>query len=243
MRRGIDDESIVGCPERGHLALPVSLVTITHILENVAEHNGLSCGLQLPGAAFGTNLQIGINEELEVGVRQNHAANVAPVKDSAIAMWRVRCKGALQVNKTASDRGHCCDHRSHPGHLVGADLGAVGQIRIKVGDGRRSPEFINVFSIFTNLEQPISKRTVQGPCVQMRQIEMGCQPFRKRALAAGGRTVDRDDHDASPAVRDAPHAFIFSANPGKLVAMVAHPVTVTGAAETMPSVRNDMAIR
>ena len=68
------------------------------------------------------------------------------------------------------------------------------------------------------------------------------EPFGEGAFAAGGGSINGDNH-AAPSVIEAPSSDIRAAKPGKLVSMVAHPETVIGLAATMPSVRKDMPIR
>ena len=44
-------------------------VAFLHICQNVAEHNRLSGLKQLFGASFGAGMNIGINEEFDIGIR------------------------------------------------------------------------------------------------------------------------------------------------------------------------------
>ena len=63
------------------------------------------------------------------------------------------------------------------------------------------------------------------------------------AFATSCRSVNRNDHIELSLARDAPRSFMAVANPGKLVSIVAQPLTVIGAFAFMPSVKNDIAIR
>ena len=69
------------------------------------------------------------------------------------------------------------------------------------------------------------------------------QSLGQSALAAGSRAIDGDNHASPTLASAAPQPFMLAAKPGKLVLIVMQPVTVIGSADTMPSVRKDIAIR
>ena len=165
--RAVDGKSVVGRFQRCRLPLPITTVTITHILENVAEHNGLSGGLQLPGAARGADLEIGIDEEFEIGVWQDHAADVAPVENGALTMrWRHR-KPALQLDKPGAYQGHGGNDRCHAGHPVSADVSCIGKRRIKPLNGACGCLFINSVSCLARLKQIKGEGPVQRAGIEM----------------------------------------------------------------------------
>ena len=129
------------------------------------------------------------------------------------------------------------------GNGIITDRRIINQPQIKLGNGRCRGCFLGRFSLDVLAHQMQGKSAIQPASVQMGKIEMCRQTFCQRPLAAGCRSVYRDDHSiASAAEIAAPHPFIRGAKSGKLVLIVMHPVTVIAASLTMPRVRNDMAI-
>jgi hypothetical protein len=83
----INDPGIGYSPQWGYISFPVPLVTHTHILQNVAEHSRLACAKQLLDSAVCANLEIGVNEQLDRGIRQDHRSDVTAVQNRTFAMW------------------------------------------------------------------------------------------------------------------------------------------------------------
>ena len=89
----VDYKGVPSRLQRGRFPVPVTPVTGFHMLENVAEHNRLPGLLQLPGAPPRTFLQIGIDEEFEIRLRQDHAADVTAIQNGAVmvGVWVANC--------------------------------------------------------------------------------------------------------------------------------------------------------
>ena len=61
----IDQFRVFNGTKRGNAAPAITRVSRLHIGKNVAEHNGLSCGLQLIGSPFCAHLDIRIDKYME----------------------------------------------------------------------------------------------------------------------------------------------------------------------------------
>ena len=120
--------------KRGNAAPAITRVSRLHIGKNVAEHNGLSCGLQLIGSPLCAHLDIRINKKLKWRIRQHQTADITTVKNRAMAGWWVAGKSALQAQKAGAHCRHGCDHGCHPGHAVITDCRAVDQFEVQRGD-------------------------------------------------------------------------------------------------------------
>src|SRR5262249_919156 len=95
-----------------------------------------------------------------------------------------------------------------------------------------------VLQISASAQQRVRDRAVDHPGIEMAEAVMGGKAPGERALAGGGRTVDRDDHENS-----APSARIIGMKSGKLVAMKAVSSTLTGLSAASPITSADIAMR
>ena len=97
----VDYKGILSRLQRSRGPFPVTPVTGFHILENVAEHSRLPGLLQLLGAPPRTFLQIGIDKEFEIGIRQDHAADVTAIQNGAVMVRGLGCKLASEGTRNS----------------------------------------------------------------------------------------------------------------------------------------------
>src|SRR6516162_10548994 len=96
------------------------------------------------------------------------------------------------------------------------------------------------------IEDEKRRRPIERTGVEVGEAEMLGETTRKRALAGGRGSVDRDDEGASrhaPSFIVPPSPFIRERKPGKLVAIGAESSIRTGRRVAKPRTRNAIAIR
>src|SRR5690606_12931685 len=114
--RGVDADGVLGRPQRRNRAAGVARVTGQDLPQQTVQCNGSPLVLQLLIAPFRTLLGAGGQEYLPAGVREDHRAHVAAVRDQP----RRLAEGPLAVAQRGPDLG---DRRDRGGGGAGG-LGA-----------------------------------------------------------------------------------------------------------------------
>src|SRR5512139_3680975 len=99
---GVDDDGVLGGAERSHVPGAVVPIALALVGEHRLERLGIALPLQLEEPAPGAHLVGRGEEELGVGVGEDHRADVAPLEDRA-AVPGVGGEAPLQLEESGPD--------------------------------------------------------------------------------------------------------------------------------------------
>src|SRR5690606_15600749 len=116
--RGVDADGVLGRPQRRNRAAGVARVTGQDLPQQTVQCNGNPFVLQLLIAPFRTFLGARRQEHLPAGVREDHRAHVAAVRDQP---WRL-AEGPLAIAQGRPDLGDRGDRRGRGAGGLGAQL-------------------------------------------------------------------------------------------------------------------------
>ena len=160
---------------------------LTDVGEDFAEIGVAAPGLDVAQAAPGAHLGARRHEELHVGLRADHRADVAAVEHRAAGL---RGEGALLVDQDLAHAREDGDLGGRLAHLMRRQRLAVEVLEIDLargGLGRR-----DIVERQAVDEQRMADGAVGQPGVEMRQVVIVGQPARQRAFAGGGGAVYGD---------------------------------------------------
>ena len=133
------------------------------------------------------------HEELGLGIRADHGADVAPVEHGAAGLCR---EAPLQIEERVAHRLEGGDDRGGIPHLASAQALVLEALEVELTrDDRRGLDLGEGAAV---VEERAGDRSVEKPGVEMRQAVMRGKPFRERSLPGRRRSVDGDDHLGGP---------------------------------------------
>ena len=133
------------------------------------------------------------DEDLHVGVREDHGADVAAVEHGARA--GVRPKSCWKSSSAARTSGKA--ETIEAASPISWLLSAASSNRAGSSARAAATARAAIVEPLAGVEQRLRHRPVEQPGVEMAQPVMGGEPLAERALAGRRRSVDGDDHDRS----------------------------------------------
>ncbi len=226
---------------RGIGPIPVPFVPSRHLGADIVE---LEIWVVLPEfrqSAGGADLQIGVDEQLYVGIGAHHGADIPAFHHRALRIlgWALG-ELALEIEQCGADRGM---GRNDRGGFAGLFL-AQRWVREtcwveRLGGGQGG---IGVRGIVSRTSHGQTDRTIERASIKVRIAKRIGYPSGQGAFAGGRRAVDRDDHRFSGTTL-APSPAMSAAKPGKLVPIMLSSSMVTAFFAARPRIVNAMAIR
>ena len=199
-RRRVNHFGVGGCRERCDPTQAVARVAFLHVLQDIAVYRRGAALPQLPHPPFGPRLGAGGDEQLHGRVGAYDRADISAVEYRAIGHRaraasaggrRVGREIALEREQRRADLRDRGDDRGGAGDVLGEQplVGEEGGIDAP----RRGERRLGIGRVGAGLEHEKSGRAIELAGIEMRQPEAFGQAARQRALARGGRPVDRND--------------------------------------------------
>src|SRR5690606_24773441 len=165
--RGVDADGVLGRPQRRNRAACIARVTGQDLPQQTVQCNGNPFVLQLLIAPFRTFLRAGGQEHLPAGVREDHRAHVAAVRDQPGRL----AEGPLAIAQGGPDFGDRGDRRGRGAGGFGAQLvGGVVPVQ-------QDPEF--AVGGLAEADLRVEGAAHQGPGVVQVQVgPAGGHPYR-----------------------------------------------------------------
>ena len=177
--------------QRRILTVHVALVAAFDLRADFVARDLATLRLHLAKAPVSPRVERGGDEQLHIRIGADHRADIAPVEHCAAGLLR---EGPLAFEQRRAHLRVDRDTTGKPPDCLAAQF-RVGQQT--VGEVRRSKSIrlaVGVASCELHLPPD---RAVEQAGIEMRQAEMRGYGLGKSALAAGGGSVDGDDHGAS----------------------------------------------
>src|SRR5256885_7963580 len=151
--------------------------------------------LKLFEAAFGTTLRRGRNEQLHVGVRSDHGADIPAVENRAASLT---CEIPLPLQQCRAYRRVSRDNRCDLGHGLASQFRIVG---VEAKLVARAQRLELACRIPTPAPQVQRNGAIEQSRIHVRQAEISGEGARDGPLAARRGTVDRDHRPLLSCVR------------------------------------------
>jgi hypothetical protein len=230
---GVEKGRVLRRAQRSGGAARIARVPSADVGENRLEAAVLPLREKLAVPPLGPHLGRGRHEQLDVGLRADHGADVAAVEHGAAVPSG---EAALEVEQRLAHGGNGGDDRGRLAHLATAQARLVEAPEIQ--RPRRRFRGRRILERAAGVEKGAGDPAVDEAGVEVRQPEMVGEAPRERPLAGGRRPVDGDDHAIA-----APSSRIRGTKLGKLVAIIAPSSTVIPSRAARPMTRKAMAMR
>ena len=214
---------------------------VLRVAERLVAQDEAPVGTEVRRAAPGALLGARGEEDLQVGVRRDHRADVASLDHDVPLRAELALPHAhhlAHLRMPRDDGHHAVDLRAAD---CGRDVDAVDGHALLVLErhgvrARELPELPAVGEVEAALDREPCERAVHRAGVEVAEREPLGEPPGDRALSGPGRPVDSHDHRL---VTDSRR----SKNPGKLIAAASAPFTSTPSRETSPATAPSIASR
>ena len=178
-------DGIRGGLQGGHGAIGVLRVAVADFSFHLGGVSGDTAGGEFqktPAGAFGHTCG---DEKLHWRIGENHSADIPPIQHGALS----GAEAALEIEQGSA-------HGGDGGDLAGGHVGqGAAQIAAREVFGRERASFgfshAGILGVYAAIQHAPANGAIEQAGIEVRQAKFGCQAAGQRALARGGRAINR----------------------------------------------------